>query len=195
MFTIYVYHVYTICPPCLQFRQLLMTVLILTCRNFMFNGPVEGYDNFLSFHDIRELLFARESESVVIDCYVNAYLFRPREENPDIFWNFGYLHAALKGYVQSCRDDKSKEEHFENAFKRLDRAPNEFDLIFSPMHVGTNHWALLVIRMKEKEFHVYDSLRNKHRADIPQYVSDQCSIRCLHSLQSASTCVTDVTVT
>ncbi|MQL88884.1 hypothetical protein Taro_021456, partial [Colocasia esculenta] len=40
------------------------------------------------------------------------------------------------------------------------------------MHVGTNHWALLVIRMKEKEFHVYDSLRNKHRADIPQYVEE-----------------------
>ncbi|MQM22954.1 hypothetical protein Taro_056014 [Colocasia esculenta] len=40
------------------------------------------------------------------------------------------------------------------------------------MHVGTNHWALLVIHIKEKEFHVYDSLRSKHRADIPQYVEE-----------------------
>ncbi|MQM13754.1 hypothetical protein Taro_046680 [Colocasia esculenta] len=137
----------------------------------MFHGTVEGYDNFLSFHDIWELLFARESESVVIDCYVNAYLFLPREENPDLFWIFGYVGAALKGYVESCRDDKSKEKHFEYAFGKLDRTPNEFDLIFSPMHIGTNHWALLVIHNKEKEFHVYDSLRNKHRPDIPQYVS------------------------
>ncbi|MQL75124.1 hypothetical protein Taro_007498 [Colocasia esculenta] len=38
------------------------------------------------------------------------------------------------------------------------------------MHVGTNHWALLVIHIKEKEFQVYDSLRSKQRADIPQYV-------------------------
>ncbi|MQL74129.1 hypothetical protein Taro_006484 [Colocasia esculenta] len=144
----------------------------LTCREFMFNGSEEGLDNFLLFHDIWELLFARESESVVIDCYVNAYLFRPREENPDIFWNFGYLGAVLKGYVQSCRDNKSKKEHFEYAFRTLDRAPNEFDLIFSPMHVGMNHWALLVIHIKEKEFHVYDSLRSKHRADIPQYVEE-----------------------
>ncbi|MQL99884.1 hypothetical protein Taro_032614 [Colocasia esculenta] len=139
---------------------------------FMFHGTVEGYDNFLSFHDIRGLLFARESESVVIDCYVNAYLFLPREENPNLFWNFGYVGAALKGFVESCRDDKSKEQHFEYAFGKLDRAPNEFDLIFSPMHVGTNHWALLVIHNKEKEFHVYDSLRNKHRPDIPQYVEE-----------------------
>ncbi|MQL69643.1 hypothetical protein Taro_001940 [Colocasia esculenta] len=141
-------------------------------QDFMFHDTVEGYDNFLSFHDIRELLFARESESVVIDCYVNAYLFLPREENPDLFWNFGYVGAALKGYVESCRDDKSKEQHFEYAFGKLDRAPNEFDLIFSPMHVGTNHWALLVIHNKEKEFHVYESLRNKHRPDIPQYVEE-----------------------
>ncbi|MQL88923.1 hypothetical protein Taro_021501 [Colocasia esculenta] len=123
MFTVYVYHVYSICLSCLQYIE------------FMFNGSEEGHDNFLSFHDIRELLFARESESVVIDCYVNAYLFRPHEENPDIFWNFGYLGAVLKGYVQSCRDDKSKKEHFEYAFRKLDRALNEFDLIFSPMHV------------------------------------------------------------
>ncbi|MQL92102.1 hypothetical protein Taro_024719 [Colocasia esculenta] len=40
------------------------------------------------------------------------------------------------------------------------------------MHVGTNHWALLVINIKEKEFHVYDSLRNKDRPDIPQYVEE-----------------------
>ncbi|MQL74777.1 hypothetical protein Taro_007143 [Colocasia esculenta] len=141
-------------------------------EEFMFHGTVEGYDNFLSFHDIRELLFARESESVIIDCYINAYLFLPREENPDLFWNFGYVGAALMGYVKSCTDDKSKEQHFEYAFGKLDRAPNEFDLIFSPMHVGTNHWALLVIHNKEKEFHVYDSLRNKHRPDIPQYVEE-----------------------
>ncbi|MQL73170.1 hypothetical protein Taro_005516 [Colocasia esculenta] len=127
-------------------------------KDFIFKGSVEGHDNFLSFHDIRELLFARESESVVIDCYVNAYLFRPREENPD--------------YVQSCRDDKRKKEYFEYAFRKLDCAPNEFDLIFSPIHVGTNHCALLVIHIKEKEFHVYDSLRSKHRADIPQYVEE-----------------------
>ncbi|MQM00477.1 hypothetical protein Taro_033221, partial [Colocasia esculenta] len=139
-------------------------------EDFMFNGTVEGYENFLSFNDIRELLFTRESESVVIDCYVNAYLFLPCEENPDIFLNFGYVGAALKGYVQSCRDDKSKEQHFDYAFGKLDHAPNEFDLIFSPMHVGTNHWALLVIHIKEKEFHMYDSLRNKDHRDIPQYV-------------------------
>ncbi|MQL75590.1 hypothetical protein Taro_007937 [Colocasia esculenta] len=40
------------------------------------------------------------------------------------------------------------------------------------MHVGTNHWALLVIHIKEKEFRVYDSLRNKDRWDIPQYVEE-----------------------
>ncbi|MQM12185.1 hypothetical protein Taro_045102 [Colocasia esculenta] len=141
-------------------------------KDFMFIGTVEGYENFLSFNDIQELLFTRENESVVIDCYVNAYLFLPREENPDIFLNFGYLGAALKGYVQLYRDDKSKEQHFDYAFGKLDRAPNEFDLIFSPMHVGTNHWALLVIHIKEKEFHVYDSLRNKDRRDIPQYVEE-----------------------
>ncbi|MQM19427.1 hypothetical protein Taro_052431 [Colocasia esculenta] len=33
-----------------------------------------------------------------------------------------------------------------------------------------NHWAILVINIKEKEFHVYDSLRNKDRPDILQYV-------------------------
>ncbi|MQM22325.1 hypothetical protein Taro_055376 [Colocasia esculenta] len=141
----------------------------VTEKDFMFNGTVEGYKKFLWFNDIRELLFARESESVVIDCYVNAYLFLPREENLDMFWNFGYVGAALKGYVQSCRDDKSKEQHFEYAFGKLDRAPNEFGLIVSPLHVGMNHWALLVIHIKEKEFHVYDSLRNKDRRDIPQY--------------------------
>ncbi|MQM20392.1 hypothetical protein Taro_053411, partial [Colocasia esculenta] len=109
-------------------------------EDFMFNGTVEGYEIFLSFNDIRELLFVRESESI--------------------------------GYVQSCKDDKSKEQHFDYAFGKLDRAPNEFDLIFSTMHVGTNHWALLVIHIKEKEFHVYDSLRNKDRRDIPQYVEE-----------------------
>ncbi|MQM16352.1 hypothetical protein Taro_049307 [Colocasia esculenta] len=141
-------------------------------RDFMFNGTLEGYENFPSFNGIWELLFARERESVVIDCYVNIYLFLPREENPDIFLNFGYVGATLKGYVQSCRDDKSKEQHFNYAFGKLDRATNEFDLLFSPMHVGTNHWALLVIHIKEKEFHVYDSLRNKLRCDIPQYVEE-----------------------
>ncbi|MQL84889.1 hypothetical protein Taro_017406 [Colocasia esculenta] len=40
------------------------------------------------------------------------------------------------------------------------------------MHVGTNHWALLVIHVKEKKFHMYDSLRNKDRRDIPQYVEE-----------------------
>ncbi|MQL97433.1 hypothetical protein Taro_030122 [Colocasia esculenta] len=70
------------------------------------------------------------------------------------------------------RDDKSKHQHFDHAFRKLDRAPNKFDLLFSPMHVGTNHWALLVIHIKEKEFHVYDSLRNKDRRDIPQYVEE-----------------------
>ncbi|MQM12243.1 hypothetical protein Taro_045158 [Colocasia esculenta] len=138
-------------------------------KDFMFIGTVEGYGNFISFNDIRELLFARESESVVIDCYVNAYLFLPREENPNIFLNFGCVGAVLKGYAQSCRDDKSKEQHFDYAFGKLDRAPNEFGLMFSPMHVGTNHWALLVIHIKEQEFHVYDSLRNNDRRDISQY--------------------------
>ncbi|MQL98409.1 hypothetical protein Taro_031106, partial [Colocasia esculenta] len=137
--------------------------------DLMFDGTLDGYDNFLSFKDLRDLLFARESESVVIDCYVNTCLFLPRQENPDIFKNFRYLGAALKGYVQSCKDDKSKEQHFDYSFRTLDRAPIEFDLLFSPMHIGTNHWALLVINIKEKEFHVYDSLRNKDRRDIPQY--------------------------
>ncbi|MQL91946.1 hypothetical protein Taro_024567, partial [Colocasia esculenta] len=141
-------------------------------EDFIFNGTLEGYKNFLSFNDIRKLLFTRESESVVIDCYVNTYLFLPHEENPYIFLNFGYLGAALKGYVQRCRDDKRKEQHFDYTFRKLDRAPNEFDLLFSPMHVGTNHWTLLVIHIKEKEFHVYDSLRNKDLRDIPQYVEE-----------------------
>ncbi|MQM23192.1 hypothetical protein Taro_056255 [Colocasia esculenta] len=43
--------------------------------------------------------------------------------------------TAVKGYVQRCRDDKIKEQHFDYAFGKLDRAINEFDLIFSPMHV------------------------------------------------------------
>ncbi|MQL84028.1 hypothetical protein Taro_016531 [Colocasia esculenta] len=34
-------------------------------EDFMFNGTLEGYENFLSFNDIWELLFVRESESVV----------------------------------------------------------------------------------------------------------------------------------
>ncbi|MQL76870.1 hypothetical protein Taro_009299 [Colocasia esculenta] len=99
----------------------------------MFNGSVEGEDNFLSFHAS------------------GSYCSRGRVNQSN---------------------DKRKKEHFEYAFKKLDRAPNEFDLIFSPMHVGTNHWALLVIHIKEKEFHVYDSLRSKHRADISQYVEE-----------------------
>ncbi|MQL87237.1 hypothetical protein Taro_019779 [Colocasia esculenta] len=144
----------------------------LTCSDLMFGGTLEGYDNFLSFKDIRDLLFAGQSESVIIDCYVNTCLFLPRQENPNIFKTFGYLGAALKGYVQSYKDDKSKQQHFDYSFKRLDRAPTESDLLFSPMHVGTNHWALLVINIKEKEFHVYDSLRNKDRRDIPQYVEE-----------------------
>ncbi|MQL70940.1 hypothetical protein Taro_003236, partial [Colocasia esculenta] len=142
----------------------------LTCSDLMFGGTLEGYDNFLSFKDIRDLLFAEQSESVIIDCYVNTCLFLPCQENPNIFKTFGYLGAALKGYVQSCKDDKGKQQHFDYSFKRLDHTPTESDLLFSPMHVGTNHWALLVINIKEKEFHVYDSLRNKDRRDIPQYV-------------------------
>ncbi|MQL91311.1 hypothetical protein Taro_023932 [Colocasia esculenta] len=128
-------------------------------NDLMFNGTLEGYENFLSFKDIRDLLFARESESVIIDCYINTCLFHPRKEKPDIFLNFGYLGAALKGYVQSCRDDKSMKQHFDYSFRKLDRAPTEFDLLFSPMHVGTNHWALLVIHIKEKEFHVEELKR------------------------------------
>ncbi|MQL92471.1 hypothetical protein Taro_025096, partial [Colocasia esculenta] len=87
-------------------------------NDLMFGGTLDGYDNFLSFKDLQDLLFARESESNI----------GPR--------------------------------------------PTEFDLLFSPMHVGTNHWALLVINIKEKEFHVYDSLRNKEHRDIPQYVEE-----------------------
>ncbi|MQM22270.1 hypothetical protein Taro_055320 [Colocasia esculenta] len=34
-------------------------------KDLMFGGTLEGYDNFLSFKDLRDLLFARESESVV----------------------------------------------------------------------------------------------------------------------------------
>ncbi|MQL70669.1 hypothetical protein Taro_003008 [Colocasia esculenta] len=138
----------------------------------MFGGTLEGYNNFLTFKDIRDLLFGGQSELVIIDCYVNTCLFLPRQENPDIFKTFGYLGATLKGYVQSCKDDKSKQQHLDYSFNRLDRAPTELDLLFSPMHVGTNHWALLVINIKEKEFHVYDSLRNKDRPDIPQYVEE-----------------------
>ncbi|MQM17694.1 hypothetical protein Taro_050668 [Colocasia esculenta] len=141
----------------------------LTCSDLMFGGTLEGYDNFLTFKDIWELLFGGQSESVIIDCYVNTYLFLPRQENPNIFKTFGYLGATLKGYVQSCKDDKSKQQHLDYSFKRLDCAPTELGLLFSPMHVGTNHWSLLVINIKEKKFHVYDSLRNKDRPDIPQY--------------------------
>ncbi|MQM15855.1 hypothetical protein Taro_048806 [Colocasia esculenta] len=141
----------------------------LTYSDLMFGGTLEGYDNFLSFKNIWDLLFAGQSESVIIDCYVNTCLFLPCQENSNIF---GYLGAALKGYIQSCKDNKSKQQHFDYSFKRLDRTPTESDLLFSPMHVGTNHWALLVINIKEKEFHVYDSLRNKDRRDIPQYVEE-----------------------
>ncbi|MQL93254.1 hypothetical protein Taro_025898 [Colocasia esculenta] len=96
-------------------------------NDLMFGGTLEGYDNFLSFKDIQDLLFARESESVIIDCYVNTCLFLPRQENPNIFKTFGYMGAALKGYVQSSKDDKSKFQHFDYSFRRLDRAPTEFD--------------------------------------------------------------------
>ncbi|MQL95837.1 hypothetical protein Taro_028506 [Colocasia esculenta] len=140
-------------------------------RDLMFGGTLEGYDNFLTFKDIRKLLFGGQSESVIIDCYVNTYLLLPRQENPNIFKTFGYLGATLKGYVQSYKDDKSKQQHLDYAFQRLDRAPTELDLLFTPMHVGTNHWALLVINIKEKEFYVYNLLRNKDRPDIPQYVN------------------------
>ncbi|MQM08036.1 hypothetical protein Taro_040883, partial [Colocasia esculenta] len=135
-----------------------------------YNGTIEGYDNFLTFKDIWELLFGGQSESVINDCYVNTYLFLPRQENLNIFKTFKYLGATLKGYVQSYKDDKSKQQHLDYSFKRLDRAPAKLDLLFSLMHVGTNHWALLVINIKEKEFHMYDSLKNKDRPDIPQYV-------------------------
>ncbi|MQL99160.1 hypothetical protein Taro_031877 [Colocasia esculenta] len=103
--------------------------------DLMFGGTLEGYDNFLSFKDIRDLLFARESESVIINCYVNTWLFLPRQENLNIFKTFGYLGAASKGYVQSSKDDKRKKQHFDYSFRRLDRAPTELDLLFSPMHV------------------------------------------------------------
>ncbi|MQM19171.1 hypothetical protein Taro_052171, partial [Colocasia esculenta] len=99
-------------------------------NDLMFGGTLDGYDNFLSFEDLRDLLFVRESESVIIDCYVNTCLFIPRQENPDIFKNFGYLGAALKGYVQPCEDDKSKKQHFDYSFRTLDRVPTEFDLLF-----------------------------------------------------------------
>ncbi|MQL89245.1 hypothetical protein Taro_021816 [Colocasia esculenta] len=145
---------------------------IYTVCDLMFGGTLEGYDNFLSFKDIWDLLFVGQSESVITDCYVNTCLFLPRQENPQIFKTFGYLGVALKGYVQSCKDDKSKQQHFDYSFKTLDCAPTELELLFSPMHVGTNHWALLVINIKEKEFHVYDSLRNKDRLDIPKYVEE-----------------------
>ncbi|MQM19459.1 hypothetical protein Taro_052464 [Colocasia esculenta] len=63
----------------------------------------------------------------------------------------GVRDRSYPPYYRGCDDlidDKSKKEHFEYAFRTLDRAPNEFDLIFSPMHVGTNHWALLVEELK-----------------------------------------------
>ncbi|MQL80860.1 hypothetical protein Taro_013310 [Colocasia esculenta] len=78
--------------------------------------------------------------------------------------------VTLKGYYQSCKDDQSKQQHLDYTFQKLDRAPIELDLLFTPMHIETNHWALLVINIKEKEFHVYDSLRNKNRPDILEYV-------------------------
>ncbi|MQL71192.1 hypothetical protein Taro_003506 [Colocasia esculenta] len=70
------------------------------------------------------------------------------------------------------RRDYVTQEVLGVAEKKLDCAPTEFDLLFSPMHVGTNHWALLVIHIKEKEFNVYDSLRAKDYRDIPQYVEE-----------------------
>ncbi|MQL88569.1 hypothetical protein Taro_021136 [Colocasia esculenta] len=136
----------------------------------MFGGTLQGYDNFLTFTDIRNLLFGEQSESTIIECYINTYLLLPRQENPNIFNTFGYLGATLKGYVQLCKDGKSKQQHLDYAFQRLDRAPTELDLLFTPMHVGMNHWALLVVNIKEKEFHVYESLRNKNRPDILEYV-------------------------
>ncbi|MQL90111.1 hypothetical protein Taro_022695 [Colocasia esculenta] len=175
-------------------NECIINEYVLQYIDLMFGGTLEGYDNFLSFKNIRDLLFVRENESVIIDCYVNTCLFLPYQENPDIFKTFGYLGAALKGYVQSSKDDKSKFQHFDYSFRRLDRAPTEFDLLFSPMHVGTNHWALLVINIKEKEFHIFNSLRNKDRCDIPQYISAKCYIQGLHLLQSMHTYVTYVTV-
>ncbi|MQL86204.1 hypothetical protein Taro_018737, partial [Colocasia esculenta] len=127
--------------------------------------------NFLTFTDIQDLLFGAQSESTIIDCYVNTYLLLSRQENPIIFNIFGYLGATLKGYVQLCIDDKSKQQHLDYTFKKLDCAPIEVDLLFTPMHIRMNHWALLVINIKEKEFHVYDSLRNKNHPDIPKYIS------------------------
>ncbi|MQL97013.1 hypothetical protein Taro_029695, partial [Colocasia esculenta] len=137
----------------------------------MFEGTLKGYDNFLTFTDIHDLLFRGQSESAIIDWYMNTYLFRPRQENPNIFNTFGYLGATLKGYAQSWKDDQSKQQHLGYAFLKLYCTPTELDLLFTPMHVGTNHWALLVINIKEKEFHVYDSLRNKNCPDILEYVN------------------------
>ncbi|MQL84856.1 hypothetical protein Taro_017353 [Colocasia esculenta] len=106
------------------------------------------------------------SEPIFVDFQesTDALTTGKKEERRD------YITQEVLGVAE--KDDKSRKQHFDYSFRKLDRAPTEFDLLFSPMHVGMNHWALLVIHIKEKEFHVYDSLIAKDRRDIPQYVEE-----------------------
>ncbi|MQL80708.1 hypothetical protein Taro_013159 [Colocasia esculenta] len=60
-------------------------------RDLMFGGTLDGYDNFLSFKDIRNLLFARESEYVIIDCYMDDLRSYMKGKNKDAEnWSLRY---------------------------------------------------------------------------------------------------------
>ncbi|MQL90375.1 hypothetical protein Taro_022969 [Colocasia esculenta] len=86
-------------------------------------------------------------------------------------------HKRKEEEEKKRKEDEHKRKEAEQKRKEEEEAEGgggaqeERDLLFSPMHIGTN-WALLVINIQEKEFHVYDSLRNKDRRDIPQDVEE-----------------------
>lgn len=143
------------------------SIISLSFSETLFSAQLEGYDNHMTFKDVRELLFAEETESAVIDCFAQLYLLRPRRQNPARFKRFEYLGAGLKGYLQAS----PKLEYLQHAFRKLHNPISAVELFLSPMHVGTNHWALLVISVKEQEFRVYDSLKGVTRPDIEVYVS------------------------
>lgn len=135
----------------------------------MFPTPLHGHECHITTFDVNELLFGRQTESAVIDTFVQMYLLRRREKKPNLFRNFEVLPAALKGYTQAGQ--AGSDEYVDYAFNSLKRPFDQVEKFFSPMHVGTCHWALLVIDMTSKRFQVYDSLRNIERTDIPEYVS------------------------
>ena len=139
-------------------------------RSWMFE-KIDGEDNYVTSSHICDLLFGKETDYEVIDTFIQLVLLRQRRHNPSLFHDFECLSVSVKGYALQWTEEGMQDEYMQMGLQNLPRPPTQVHLLFSPMHVGTNHWALMVINIKEKGFQVYDSMKQWQREDIPQYVN------------------------